>query len=225
MSAARARGRPQRLPARPGPVSRSRLCPEPRGCGQEVPDSRWNKRLNSDTGAWIYDPICKDCQLRERYENKLADPAAHALSNRAEKMARELRQAGHSFITKHHVLCSDRYCPTCKGHNLAWSRLLPSMQAAIGNECLSCGEIVAAHADVDGDISTLTFDHDVAPRSPTDIQAHHARNIRLLDFSCNRKKMQMSPAEWIDAEWQAQIAEYEHHIRIQAPVTVMDPLF
>jgi hypothetical protein len=74
--------------------------------------------------------------------------------------------------------------------------LVPSMRAAIWDEgcCPNCGRKFINEDDI-----KIAFME--PPRSETDFERLHAKNVWLICDWCNRRKGETPWQEWIEAEW------------------------
>jgi len=200
-----------------------RCADPPEGCGRTKEIHLFRHNPVSGTKR-----LCKACEQRQRYAAKEHDPVGSMIQSRAERKAKELRDRGYEWVTTHTVLCGNVTCDRCKGKNLAWSRLVPVITAMIGSPCLSCGSTIAPSGFIDGDLSRLTFDHKIAlANGEHAIWKEHARNIDVLDFSCNREKHQKTPEQWLVDQWDHQESEYLAMTLplSQRPQWVADPIF
>jgi hypothetical protein len=157
-----------------------------------VDDFRGRWRETPHGTVWHIDPGCKLHQETQRHEVKHDDLPMHVLLSRADSLARR------TGTTREFILHDPR--------GPCWIRLLPMLRAFLAAEnCVSCGKPFEAETrDVQFDHIHPTRD---MPNGEIDWARHCARNIRILDGSCNNSKGRRADEEWIDQQYRYQLLD------------------
>jgi hypothetical protein len=133
---------------------------------------------------WHFDPDCKACQEHRRTVAKAIDPARALVERRAQSAAIE---AG---VTKEFFLDRLGYRAL-----IPFVRLVhPLTRPPEPGTCLDCEP---AH-HLFRDENDLTFEHREPPRHAQDWARRHARNICVVDRSCNSKKRDKPYAQYLE---------------------------
>ena len=154
---------------------------------------RWRER-SPDEVVWEIDTSCRFHQETKRHEAKHADLPMYVLVCRADSLARR------TGTTRNFILHDPR--------GPRWILLLPMLRAFIDEKCVNCGR--PFEKDDTGDVQ---FDHIHPPRKlpngEIDWARHCARNIRILDGSCNKSKQRKADDAWIDEQYRNQRLDAE----------------
>jgi hypothetical protein len=170
---------------KPDPRPCERFCPT---CQQWKHHSRFasRKRVAKPIGLATvhFDPICRDCQQRERNERKNDDRPKAIIENRAAERASKAGVPKAFFMV-----------------NMNWNSLIPEFRAMMSGEgrCTSCGHPFLHERDIQ-------LEHREPPRSPTDWARHHARNIGIFCASCNNPKRNKPYAQWLDEQEECRLS-------------------
>jgi hypothetical protein len=149
-------------------------------CGYWKHHSRFRSRQRKTPHGimWHFDPVCKDCQQKERNEIKNADRPLALIRQRAATAAHKAGSTVEFFMTQ-----------------MNYQSLVPMMRAFLSNDatCVCCGHSFVGESDVQ-------IEHVQPPRHDQDWARLHTRNIRLACRSCNNGKGKMPYLQWLDDE-------------------------
>ena len=163
-----------------------RLCGK---CKQWKHHSRFaGRQRNSPNGSiWEFDPVCRDCQQKERNERKNADRPGAIIHGRAQMAARKAGETTEFFLRQ-----------------MNYAALVPVLRASMSSEglCLGCGHAFVNERDIH-------IEHIEPPRHKQDWARLHTRNIRLFCQSCNGTKSNKRLAEWLDEQEDARLSNLQ----------------
>jgi hypothetical protein len=178
-----------------------RLCKGPCGLWKHYSRFRSRQRKTPHDIVWHFDPVCRDCQQKERNERKNADRPLAIIHGRAEQAARKAASTTEFFWTQ-----------------MNYRALVPLMRVLMGSEgmCLACGHAFLNERDIH-------IDHIEPPRHEQDWARLHARNLRLACDACNKTKGKKPFIDWLDEQEGARLSNLES--RVESLDAFQMPLF
>ena len=174
-------------------------------CDQWKHHSRFRSRLRKlpHSTVWHFNPICRDCEQKDRNERKNIDRPLAIIRGRAATAAHKAGVDTEFFMTQMNYL-----------------GLVPLMRALMSDEgrCLNCGHAFLNERDIQ-------IEHIEPPRDDQDWARLHARNLRLFCGSCNRVKSNKPFIQFLDEQEQARLSNLESRASLPLFVDPQYPLF